>query len=116
MNPLSFILPHRGGGIGPKTVYHNSSSAHISFLGVQRNSLLALTINFVFSLGDVRSDQVNAAYNRYLGKPSPKIPLSFILPHQGGGIDFKTSDGHSLGVDINFFGDNRNSLGANRNC
>jgi hypothetical protein len=39
--------------------------------------------------GDAEAGEVSAAYSQYLEERSSKTPLSFILPLQGGGKDFK---------------------------
>ena len=49
--------------------------------------------------GDAAAAGIEAAYDRYVGKRAPDIPLSFILPRQGGGIGFESGGRNFMSSD-----------------
>lgn len=65
--------------------------------------------------GDAAGADVKAAYDAYAKERSPEFPLSFILPRQGGGIDFKSADSDSLSADSSSLSDDSGSLSDDSN-
>ncbi|MGB7293994.1 MAG: DUF6807 family protein [Candidatus Aminicenantales bacterium] len=86
-----FVSPHHP-GYPVKWMVRNSYAGiiNVSWPGLASVVLepgepITLRYRIYVHRGDVAAGEVNAAYLRYVGKPSSSIPLSFILPHQGGG-------------------------------
>ena len=109
---VSFFVSPGHPGFPTKWMIRNSYAGLVNVswpglapVGLKSGEPVILRYRIYVHRGDAAAAGVEAAYSRYLEERASMNPLSFILPHQVGGIDFKTDDGYPLGGD-------RKSLGA----